>query len=181
MTSNCRLLAASLACAAVAIMGTHGAQAGISEIRGGIYAHDLKVFTPAHEPTRADYNAEVLFDSPSWLSWLGAPRPQLGLTWNTEGYTSLAYAGLDWTLDFSDRVFADLALGGAVHDGRLSGYAPDENRYGCRANFHESLSLGYRLTSSVSIMATAEHMSNLHLCSYNEGLSNAGLRLGFSF
>jgi lipid A 3-O-deacylase len=63
----------------------------------------------------------------------------------------------------------------------LRGYAPEENRYGCRANFHENFSLGYRLTESVSVMATIEHMSNLHLCDYNEGLTNAGVRLGFNF
>jgi lipid A 3-O-deacylase len=154
--------------------------ASATEIRMGAYAHDLKVFTPAMEESGVDFNAEVLFDSPGWLDWLGAPRPQLGATIARHG-TSLTYAGLDWTVDLSDAVFADLGLGAAIHDGRLSGYAPNENRYGCRANFHENFSIGYRLGSGVSVMASIEHMSNLALCEYNEGLTNAGVRLGYSF
>ncbi|MCE9648732.1 MAG: acyloxyacyl hydrolase [Parvibaculum sp.] len=165
-------------CLAAALLSATAASA--TEIRLGGYAHDLKVFTPGNERNGLDYNAEILFDSPSWLAWLGAPRPQLGTTISNHG-TSMTYAGLDWTVDLSDRTFVDLGLGGAIHDGRLRGYAPEENRYGCRANFHENLSLGYRLTESVSVMATIEHMSNLHLCDYNEGLTNAGIRLGFNF
>lgn len=164
----------------IAALMSMPAAVGATEIRGGLFAHDLKIFTPARERDGVDYNAEILFDSPSWLAWLAAPRPQLGTTVASRG-TSMTYAGLDWTVDLTQHTFVDLGLGGALHDGRLSGQAPDENRYGCRANFHENLSIGYRLTESVSLMGTIEHMSNLHLCDYNEGLTNAGLRMGFSF
>lgn len=154
--------------------------ANAMEIRMGAYAHDLKVFTPAMEKDGVDFNAEVLFDSPEWLKWAWSPRLQLGTTIAQHG-TSLTYAGLNWTVNLSDAIFADLGLGAAIHDGRLRGYAPDENRYGCRANFHENFSIGYRLTDAVSVMASIEHMSNLALCDYNEGLTNAGVRLGYSF
>lgn len=154
--------------------------ASATEIRMGAYAHDLKVFTPAMEEDGVDFNAEILFDSPSWLEWAWSPRLQFGTTIAHHG-TSMTYAGLDWTVNLSDAIFADLGFGAAIHDGRLRGYAPNENRYGCRANFHENFSIGYRLTDAVSVMASIEHMSNLSLCDYNEGLTNAGVRLGYSF
>lgn len=157
--------------------------ANATEIRMGGYYHGLRVAAPhAREDNDLDYNAEILFDSPAVLSWLGSPRPQLGTTIAHHG-TSLTYAGLDWTANLTDAVFFDFGLGGAVHDGRLAGTSPNnnENRYGCRVLFHENISIGYRLTESVSVMGTIEHMSNASLCDYNEGLTNAGVRLGYNF
>jgi lipid A 3-O-deacylase len=166
-------------CAVVVLAAVPAANA--MEFRAGGYAHGLKVFAPhAREPHGLDYNAEVLFDSPSWLSWLGNVRPMIGGTLAKHG-TSLVYAGGDWTIDLTDAIFFDFSLGFAAHDGRLDGYESSENRYGCRVNFHESINLGYRLTDSLSIMASMEHMSNLSLCDYNEGLTNAGVRFGYSF
>jgi hypothetical protein len=47
--------------------------------------------------------------------------------------------------------------------------------------FRESASLGYRITSNVSVMGTVEHISNAGLCDQNRGLTNVGLRLGYRF
>jgi lipid A 3-O-deacylase len=167
----------------VATFSALATSASATEIRMGGYYHGIRAAVPhQREDHGLDFNAEILFNSPEWLSWLGSPRPQLGTTIAHHG-TSLTYAGLDWTVDLSDKVFFDIGFGGAIHDGRLDGNAPNnnENRYGCRALFHENLSIGYRLTESASIMASIEHMSNASLCDYNEGLTNAGVRLGYSF
>ncbi|MDO8289362.1 MAG: acyloxyacyl hydrolase [Parvibaculum sp.] len=154
-----------------------------TEIRAGGYYHGLRVAAPhAREDTELDFNAEVLFDSPDWLSWLASPRPQIGTTISKHG-TSLIYTDLNWTVNLTDAVYFDFGFGGAIHDGRLDGASVnnDENRYGCRVNFHENISIGYRFTKEVAVMATIEHMSNASLCSYNEGLTNVGVRLGYSF
>ena len=88
---------------------------------------------------------------------------------------------LGWTIDLTDNLFVDVSVGGALHDGNLKGNAPNERYFGCRANFHESASIGYRFTPQLSIMASVEHMSNASLCDQNDGLTNAGVRLGYSF
>ncbi len=154
--------------------------AGINEVRGGFYAHDMA--GPAHEDDGLDINGEVLFDSPAFLSWAYAPRPRLGATINTNSDTSFAYLDLGWTIDFTEALFVDLSVGGAVHNGELDGpSAAGENSYGCRANFHESISLGYRVSPAWSVMLTAEHISNAGLCDPNDGLTNVGARVGYSF
>jgi hypothetical protein len=52
---------------------------------------------------------------------------------------------------------------------------------GCAVTFRESATAGFRITQNWSIMATVEHMSNAGLCVENRGLTNAGLRLGYTF
>jgi len=151
----------------------------LHEVRAGVYAHDLT--GPAHERDGVDINGEILFRSPDFLAWAFAPRPRLGGTVSTNGGTSLAYADLGWTIGLTDRIFTDLSIGGAIHDGSLGGSSPRDNAYGCRVNFHETLSLGYRVAPTVSVMLSAEHMSNARLCKNNDGLTNLGIRLGYAF
>ncbi|MCF8470446.1 MAG: acyloxyacyl hydrolase [Parvibaculum sp.] len=155
------------------------ASAGVSELRAGIYAHDL--LGPALERDNADITGEIVFDSPYLLSWAFAPRPRFGGTLSGNGGTSLVYVDLGWTIALGEKWFADFSVGAAVHDGHLSGSRPYENQYGCRANFHETASIGYRMSDAWSLMLTGEHMSNASLCDENDGLSNIGLRLAYSF
>lgn len=156
------------------------ASAFVDEIRGGVFAHEP--FRSGREGDHADINVEIVFESPAILAWAGKPRPRLGGTLSGSGGTSLVYLDvLGWTFDLSDTVFLDIGLGGAIHDGDLKSDAPNKLEFGCRANFHESASIGYRFTPQLSIMASIEHMSNASLCSKNDGLTNAGVRLGYSF
>lgn len=150
------------------------------ELRLGAFVHD-----PA-SPERGslDANVEVILN-PFGRTDAGSiliPRIHVGATANFAGRTSVAYAGFVWTYNFAGRWFVEGALGGAVHNGDTSvARTPDRNEMGCRFAFHESASLGYRLTESLSIMTTLEHVSNAGLCFANRGLTNAGVRLGYSF
>lgn len=169
-------LVAGLGCAGFSVP----ASAFVSEIRGGIYAHDP--FSSSGEGDHADINAEIVFETPSFLAWAFNPRPRLGGTLSGDGGTSFVYLDvLGWTIDLTDNLFVDVSVGGALHDGNLKGNAPNERYFGCRANFHESASIGYRFTPQLSIMASVAHMSNASLCDQNDGLTNAGVRLGYSF
>lgn len=150
------------------------------ELRLGTFAHD------ALSPERGgvDINAEVLaapFRSSSAQSWW-MPRVHAGSTINTMGKTSSLYAGLTWTFDLTQNLFAEASFGGAVHNGAVGRIVlPGHNAMGCRAVFRESASLGYRFTSHFAIMGTVEHLSNAGLCSRNRGLTNFGLRAAWSF
>lgn len=166
------------------VTGSAPAGAGdlaLSELRLGIF--DQGIDGPQSEGGAA-VNVEVLLarlgtstDSPA-LDLVLRPRPMLGATINTEGDTSLGYAGLAWTVPLlADRLFAEASFGGALHDGPL-----DEQcvaSYGCAWAFRESASLGIALGEGWQVMGTVEHMSNADLCGRNRGLTNAGVRLGY--
>jgi lipid A 3-O-deacylase len=111
------------------------------------------------------------------------PRAHVGGSANTRGDTSFAYAGFTWTFDITQQLFVEGTLGGAIHNGNTERVVtmPDESALGCSPLFRESASLGYRLTQNWSVMGTVEHLSNAGLCSQNRGLTNVGLRVGYSF
>lgn len=155
---------------------------GVGELRLGLF--DQGIDGPRSE-SGSTVNAEVLLrpigtaTGTPVLDVLLTPRPVLGATINTQGDTSLAYAGLAWTLPLlSERLFIEASFAGAVHDGPLdeAGVAS----YGCAWAFRESVSLGVVVAEGWRLMGTVEHMSNADLCSRNRGLTNAGVRLGYA-
>jgi lipid A 3-O-deacylase len=151
------------------------------EVRFGAYVHDP--LSP--ERGSADLNGEVLlapwtFDPHGW-SFL-VPRVHIGVTGNLGGKTSHADLGLTWTYVVTQSIFTEATFGGAVHDGSTgSASGPGHNALGCSPLFRESASLGYRINTTWSVMAIIEHMSNAGLCAQNRGLTNAGIRVGYSF
>jgi len=154
------------------------------EVRAGVLAHDL--LSPEDDGV-IDINGELLsarlplIDPMSRWHWL-SPRLHLGGTLNTAGNTSHAYAGLTWTADVTDKVFLEGSFGGAIHNGDTGPSAPaDESELGCSPLFRESGSIGYRLNTSWSVMASIEHLSNAGLCDANRGLTNYGVRVGYRF
>jgi hypothetical protein len=185
--SNLFILALSLS-----IFGLSPAQAGgdhrgssfpaIDEVRLGVLVTDLEP-GGASEDTIA-INAELLtprigspYDGSILASFLH-PRLHAGFTVNTEeDGVNQAYAGLTWSHDLGERLFLETTFGGAVHGGETDDNNTDS--YGCPLQFRESLSVGVHVTKQVSVMATVDHMSNANLCDENQGLTNAGVRLGY--
>lgn len=165
---------------------------GLSEIRGGVFAHSVyDGFLPV-DPNRyltfnriEDVNVELLFDLPgpvSMLQWIGAPRVSLGGTFNLNGRESIAHLGATWTVPvLGSPLFVEATLGGAVNNGQLTGAAAPMRNLGCHVGFYESASVGWNLSANANVMLTYEHTSNLDLCPANEGLSNVGVRFGFKF
>ena len=152
----------------------------ISEVRGGILAHDQGPFS-SNKEDGVDINLEVIFVSPDVLDIIWAPRPHFGLTGNSSGDTSQAYVGLGWEWDFWRSWFAGFSLGGAIHDGKNTTSKLDRKELGCRVLFRESIDFGYRFSKRHSVMAQLAHISNAKLCSENEGLETAGIRYGYHF
>ncbi len=154
--------------------------AGMSELRLGLLDHDIGFLGHGKEGG-IDVNAELLFESPSFLEAVWAPRPHVGLSVNTTGDTSQLYAGLTWTWEPVNRLFVDVSLGGAVHNGELSDSSGERKELGSRVLFRESLSLGYRLDDRNSLSIYFDHESNASLADNNEGLNNLGVRWGYRF
>jgi lipid A 3-O-deacylase len=154
------------------------------EVRGGYFATVLG-------PERGDsaINAELIapkFVSIPWLPDFLIPRLHAGVTDSLSGKTSYGYVGALWRLNYTDRIFGEMSIGGAIHNGVIS-TNDDTGRasLGCRELYHLGASVGYRLDRHWSALITYEHMSNgTHMmshCPRNEGLNLLGLRLGRSF
>lgn len=161
---------------------------GVSEIRGGVFAHSVDepgAFFGVFDTSRVqDVNVEMLFDVPSltqWVSW-GVVRPHLGATLNFGGLESMVYGGVSWTVPvFDSPVFVEASFGGAVHNGAVAGATYPARNLGCSVLFRESASLGVMINDNASVMATIEHASNANLCADNRGLTNMGIRFGWTF
>ena len=175
-------LTAALIAAGLSLSAAQADEGGIvDEVRIGALNHEMTLFRDSSDEDGVDVNLEVLFDSPQWLEWIGSPRPHLGATIAThDDSTSFIYTGLNWDWDLWGPTFVEGAFGVALHDGE-TGRSTKSNELGCTWNFHESVSLGYKLTENHRLMVTAEHISNASLCSENEGLTNLGVRYGYKF
>jgi lipid A 3-O-deacylase len=153
----------------------------ISEARLGLMAHDVGLFGRTEEDG-FDFNFELLFQSPNWLGLIGGPRPHLGATVNSSGDTSLFYAGLTWTAQFSGGVFFEASLGAALHDGVEEDARAKQKELGCAVLARFSAAIGYLIDGGPhSLSLAVERADNLGTCTPNEGLDNVGLRYGFRF
>lgn len=153
----------------------------IDELRVGIYDHNSNLTASRHETNDPDINLEVLFRSPQWLQWMAKPRINIGANINTGNGTSSLYSGLVWNYDFSQAFFIEGGFGAAIHDGETNVQTATQLDLGCRVLFHENVSLGYRLNANSSVMLTMDHMSNAGLCNPNPGMTDIGVRYGYTF
>ncbi len=153
----------------------------LSEFRVGIQSHDVGLTGHTHEDGE-NLALEVLFPEPAdLLPAPFAPSPILGVSLNRVGDTSHGYAGITWQFDlFHPRVFWDLALGVAVHNGKVNRH-PGHAALGSRVLFRESIAIGYRLTDTQSLALAFDHISNANLANYNDGIDTIGVRYGIRF
>jgi len=152
------------------------------EVRGGAYAHE----PGGIEKGTTDITGEVIFNNigASSLPWTMV-RFHAGGNYNTGNKTNGIYSGLVLTAFIYDKWFVEGSMDGGWYDGLTGGTKPPaylkRAGTGCHFTWHESASLGYNLTEHWSIMATAEHYSNLQLCLRNHGITNYGVRIGYAF
>lgn len=128
----------------------------------------------------------VLFDpfgyesANDWKQQLLRPRVHLGTSIGTDGDATQFFTGFSWTLNFSEKVFAEAGFGGVIHTGDLDGNEDGPN-LGCRVLFHEYVGAGYRFTEHWNVRAQVAHSSNANLCSPNDGITRAGVQVGYKF
>lgn len=165
------------------------AEPWIDEARGAVLAQSCCGFGSDKEQG-VSINLEALFDSPGFLSGIGAPRPLVGAAIATDSdATSQIYGGLEWRVRFAKRFFAAATAGATIHNGETDRFDPvaDADRknntifYGCRVLFRVGGDVGYELSERVSASFHWNHISNAGLCENNEGLDHMGLRLGYRF
>lgn len=152
----------------------------ISELRAGALAHDIG-FLGGGKEDGVDLNAEVLFHSPRILDFAYSPRPHLGIQVNGRGQTSQIYAGLTWTFWPFDRLWVGFGAGGTLHNGETGDNVPGRKALGSHVLFRLSGEVGYDVTDHVSVSLYFDHESNAGLADNNQGLNNAGIRVGYRF
>lgn len=144
----------------------------------GVLGHDQGPASD-HQESGVDLNLEVLFTP---INMWGTPRPHLGATLNFNGDTSIAYAGLTFSLHDSRRWFGNGFIGGVTHNGPLH-----KNPVGCqlisdcgfgvRVMPRLGLEWGYYLTSENALSLYWDHLSHKGIISgENEGIDHMGLR-----
>ena len=157
-----------------------------NEVRGG-----ATFFIESNSRSRENgvfVNGEVLLASPfpTWsdplVDALLRPRPHLGTTIATAGGTSELYAGLTWDFPLVGGFFLDASFGGAWHDGDLNAVPGRRGpALGSRFLFRESVGLGYRFNAQWNVLVEIDHASNAGLASPNDGLTHAGVLVGYRF
>lgn len=151
------------------------------EIRGGVLAHDVDgLWSGERKESGVDFNGELVFDR-GLRGRFGALRPNLGASVNSRGDTSQVYAGLLWRLGGESRVFLELGLGAAVHNGERETDDPDKKELGSRVLFRIPIEIGFALTQRSRLSLLFTHVSNAYLADENEGMDRLGLRYSFRF
>lgn len=116
-----------------------------------------------------------------WEQQLLRPRIHLGTSIGTSGEATQFFTGFTWTIDFNEKLFAEAGFGGVIHTGDLDGDDDDGPELGCRVLFHEYVGAGYRFDRNWSLMAQISHSSNANFCDENDGMTRAGLMIGYKF
>lgn len=150
------------------------------EIRGGVLDHATRLTTSGRE-SGTDFNLELVFDH---VPLPGRPLPYVGVSANTTEDTDQLYTGLGWRLAPSDRWFVGFGGGLAVHNGEVLSSAADKRSLGREYLFHAALELALRVSEHFDLSLYYQHISNGPLHGkegVNDGLDNAGARVGYRF
>lgn len=177
------------------------------EIRLGVMAHDVDVFT-GHSYIKEDSTAisvEYIFDTPKWLDWAWKARPYVYGTANLGGHTNHGGAGLNWQVEFFDKFFGEFETGLSVHSGTnsiplsiLSGVTDaqrlanihdyfyrgrTEIEFGSTVLLRNQIAIGYRFNDVWSADVSYEHLSHggVFNSTNNDGVDSVGLRVSRKF
>ena len=88
----------------------------------------------------------MLFTSPDMdaFRWIGAPRPEIGMTLNTDGRGQHCPCGPDLAVArlFDTPIYLEGTFGAAAHNGYLTDAPAGRRNFGCRVNFYERFGVG---------------------------------------
>jgi len=153
----------------------------ISEVKLGVLAHDEPIFGRDNREGGTDINGEILFQSLDLLGPRWQLRPHIGLQVNLSDDTSQAYVGLSAARYLSERVWGTASVGGAIHNGETTDLDEDRKPFGSRVLFRLAAELGVDVTQNVSVSVYFDHESNASLGTFNPGIDNLGMRVGWRF
>ena len=168
-----------------------------SEVKFGVLAHDVPIFTHPKEGG-FDFNGEILLRTmvpesmldgvPQQFHWLLEPRLHIGASINDAGGSSQVYVGVTDTAVLArnvftdgDEIFASIGLGPSFNNGHISTTDPHRKSVGGNVLIHPIADFGVQIDPRFSVSLTVDHASNGGLARYNAGLNDVGVRLGIRF
>jgi lipid A 3-O-deacylase len=167
----------------------------LDEFRVGVMQHNVCV-TDCNNADKEDgpnISAELVFESPDFLSVVLAPRPYVMASFNTSGNTSYGAAGLIWNFSLTEHLSFEPGVGYALHDGALESPFPQGDPQGdaftsnhvllgSKDLFRTSLGLNYAITDRWGAQVLYEHLSHGQILGNgrNQGLDNVGLRVTYA-
>jgi lipid A 3-O-deacylase len=153
------------------------APARADDLFGGLYAHDVNIFTDSGIEGGADL--QLGWRGPRILRRLGGPQPHVLVSVNGAGGTDFAAAGISWRI--GGRVYLRPGAGLAIHTGP-SHWSTKRIWFGSRILFEPELGIGLQLTPRASVEASWVHLSHGQLFNrQNPGLDTIGLRFNYRF
>ena len=102
----------------------------LSDIRLGILAHDVSIWSHTSKEGGADFNTEFVFNWPHYALLRGIVRSNIGVSLNNPGGTSKIYSGVLWEYKWQSGIFVNLGLGLSLHDGELESNDDDMKELG---------------------------------------------------
>ena len=156
-------------------------QEWLIEIRVGILAHDVPIWSLSRKESGVDFNAEFIFRWPKYSVLAGIVHSNLGVTLNNQGDTSKIYSGFLWEYIWQSGIFIDLGLGLAAHDGELETSDDGKKELGSRILFRIPIEIGLLFATHHGVSIMFAHVSNAYLADPNDGLDTIGLRYSYRF
>lgn len=185
--------------AAAAGLGAAPAQAGVDELRLGVVYHNIRTEEgDLAEPKEDGPNVEgeLVWTSPGFLEFFGAPRPYTMVSVNTQGNTSFAAVGLYWRINLGDKWAFEPGFGYAVHDGendipeefpdgspQAAEFEREHQLLGSTDLFRTSFALEREYGDHGALQFYYEHLSHGQILGdgRNQGLDEVGFRYIFRF
>jgi len=163
------------------------------EVRAGLSNHDMQTTSDPFNQEEDGFDGHLEILSPSLVGtvpdFILNPRLHAGASLNSAGETSRLYGGLTWEFALSKRWAFEFGFGGGVHNGELDQPRDpvtfqeiDDGRpaLGSRFLFRQEFAFSYKITAETRVVVFYEHYSNGSLLAdRNEGLDQAGIKLGF--
>ena len=159
------------------IFNTPALHTSAQEFKIGVMQHDFDTkFGHRHEKGQ-NIIIEYLFDKTQ--NFLRA-YPHIGTSINNKGYNSSIYTGLTWRIDLGDIFLVEASLGAAINNAERK-TAKKRRALGSNILFRESFAVGFRFAEMHSISVMIDHMSSADIAKPNPGITDIGLRYGYSF
>ena len=156
-------------------------QIWLSDIRVGLLAHDVPIWSLSRKEGGVDFNTEFIFIWPNYSLLDGIVRASLGASLNSQGDTSKIYSGLLWEYMWQSGIFLNLGIEIAVHNGETKRNASDKKELGSRILFRIPIEIGILFAKHYGLSIMFDHVSNAYLEKPNAGLDTIGIRYTYRF
>lgn len=172
------------------------ANAGVDEVHVGVMAHNICVTDckNANKEDGPNVEVQVSFDSPEFLSWVGAPQPYMMASINTAGATSFGGFGLEWRWHFAEGWALEPGVGYVIHNGETENpftpgspanleFADNNLLLGSEDLFRTSIGLTRDFAGPWETQVFFEHLSHGMILGdgHNQGVDQIGVRFGYAF